>query len=148
MTKKNKGILIIVLIIIGVVVLSIYACPKQPTPVQPPAPVVVPVPEPVKPPCPCPGPCKPKKPDAPRPPCCAPVKVLAFTAKWCKPCQEAKPALLKAISLGLRVEIIDIDECPQIAAQYGIRSIPTFMISIDDKMKWTHNVNEVTKLCE
>ena len=151
MTKENKSALLAMLILVGIVILSIYACPKQPIPIQPPIPVVVPVPEPVKPPCPCPGPCvKPvaPKPITPRPPCCGPVKVLAFTAKWCRPCQNAKPELLKAISLGLRVEIVDIDECPQIARQYSISLVPTFLIYVDGKKtERTHDVRKVTALC-
>jgi len=154
---KSDRFCVLVLMIIGVsfIVVLLLSCQKHLTPVfpfPPPIPVVVPVPEPVKPPCPCPGPCKPvepKKPDSPQPPCCGPVKVLAFTAKWCKPCREAKPELLKDISLGLRVDIVDIDECPQLASQYGVNLVPTFLIYVGGKeTERTHDIKRVSALVE
>jgi thioredoxin 1 len=57
--------------------------------------------------------------------------VVDFWAEWCGPCKMIGPAL-EDISkeLGGRVKVakLNIDENPELAAQYGVRSIPTLMI--------------------
>ena len=63
---------------------------------------------------PCPGPCK--------------VRVLAFTAKWCEPCKRAVPALLQIRAGGADVRLIDIDDRPQLAKQYDVTSVPTYIV--------------------
>jgi thioredoxin len=60
------------------------------------------------------------------------VPVLVdFWAEWCKPCLIIAP-LVKRIareySGKLTVVKINVDQKPQIASQYGIRSIPTVMM--------------------
>lgn len=54
--------------------------------------------------------------------------VVDFWAEWCGPCKMIAPALEELSGeLDGRVKVakVNIDENPQIAAQYGIRSIPT-----------------------
>lgn len=58
------------------------------------------------------------------------VKVLAFTATWCGPCQRAKPALVQIETAGTEVQIIDIDEQPALAQQYRVTSVPTFIVYV------------------
>ncbi len=54
--------------------------------------------------------------------------VVDFWAEWCGPCKMIAPALEELSSEfdgQVKVAKVNIDENPQIAAQYGIRSIPT-----------------------
>jgi thioredoxin 1 len=57
--------------------------------------------------------------------------VVDFWAEWCGPCKMIAPALEDiAKELGSKVKIakLNIDENPELAAQFGVRSIPTLMI--------------------
>jgi len=64
---------------------------------------------------------------------CRRPKVLAFTASWCAPCQRAKPALIQVQAAGVEVEIIDIDDHPDLAKKYGVTSVPTFIVYVSGK---------------
>lgn len=67
--------------------------------------------------------------------------LIDFYADWCGPCKIQTPILheLKQ-KLGEAVSIIkiDVDKNQRIAAQYGIRSIPTLMIFKNGEPKWRH----------
>ncbi|QKD00429.1 thioredoxin [Mesorhizobium loti] len=57
--------------------------------------------------------------------------VVDFWAEWCGPCKMIAPALEDiATELGAKVKIakLNIDENPELAAEFGVRSIPTLMI--------------------
>lgn len=56
-------------------------------------------------------------------------KLLCFTASWCKPCQNMKPAIEKVSSNhpGM-VEIYDIEANMDKRAEYGVGSVPTFLV--------------------
>ncbi|WP_439273009.1 thioredoxin [Pseudochrobactrum sp. HB0163] len=57
--------------------------------------------------------------------------VVDFWAEWCGPCKMIAPALEEISSeLAGQVTIakVNIDENPELAAQYGVRSIPTLLM--------------------
>ena len=57
--------------------------------------------------------------------------VVDFWAEWCGPCKMIGPSLEEiSTELGGKVKIakLNIDENPELAAQFGVRSIPTLMI--------------------
>lgn len=57
--------------------------------------------------------------------------LVEFGASWCGPCKTVEPELLElAAELQGRAKIVtvDIDECPNLAQQLRIQSVPTFMV--------------------
>jgi len=55
-------------------------------------------------------------------------KILYFSASWCGPCKNFRP-IMEQVSRELPVEFIDIDANPQLVTEYGIKSIPTVIIT-------------------
>ena len=55
------------------------------------------------------------------------TRILRFTASWCGPCQGLAMNLETA-SLGLPIEVVDIDTHSDVAQEYGIRSVPTLVM--------------------
>ena len=62
--------------------------------------------------------------------------VVDFWAEWCGPCKMIGPSLEEISDELDSVDIVklNIDENPDIAAQFGVRSIPTLMIFKDGEV--------------
>lgn len=61
-------------------------------------------------------------------------KVLyKVSAKWCGPCRQLTPITDSLKKEGLNILEIDIDENPEIAEKYNIRSVPTVILLEDSK---------------
>jgi thioredoxin 1 len=61
----------------------------------------------------------------------ADVPVLVdFYASWCGPCKALAPTLesLAAENPGARVVKVNIDDSPQLAARYGVKSVPSLLV--------------------
>jgi thioredoxin 1 len=56
--------------------------------------------------------------------------LVDFTAAWCPPCRVMKPILdeLAAEQPDLKFVQLDTDSDQQVAAEYGVLSMPTFML--------------------
>ena len=57
--------------------------------------------------------------------------VVDFWAEWCGPCKAIAPSLEEiSDEMGDKVKIakVNMDENPDLAAQYGVRSIPTLLM--------------------
>ena len=62
-----------------------------------------------------------------------------FWAEWCGPCKMMAPAIKQLASEfkgKLLVVKVNVDDRPQIAAQFGIQSIPTLMLFKGGKPVW------------
>ena len=67
-----------------------------------------------------------------------PVAVVDFWASWCGPCRILSPTV-DEIASELEGEVTvakcNVDDCEEIAASYGIRSIPTLLFFRDGELK-------------
>ncbi len=62
--------------------------------------------------------------------------LLDFWASWCGPCRMVSP-LVDEIAQerpDIKVGKINVDEEPQLAAQFGVMSIPTLVVMKDGKI--------------
>ena len=65
--------------------------------------------------------------------------LVDFYADWCGPCKMMEPVLKEvAGKLNGRMKIIkiDSDKYPQLSNQYGIRSIPTYILFKKGNILW------------
>src|SRR5215467_1813429 len=65
------------------------------------------------------------------------VLMVDFRAEWCHPCRAIAPTLeeLAQESKGsVSLAKVNVDDNPQLAARYGVRSIPTILFMKDGKV--------------
>jgi thioredoxin 1 len=62
----------------------------------------------------------------------SPTPVLVdFGARWCAPCRALAPIvdrLADEMAGKLKVAEVDVDDAPEVAARYGVRSVPTVIV--------------------
>ena len=82
-------------------------------------------------------------------------KVLVdFWAPWCGPCRMVSPIVdeIAEENAAIKVAKINIDEQPQLAAQYGVMSIPTLMVfengDVADKAVGARNKSFILQMLE
>ena len=61
-------------------------------------------------------------------------KIIRFTAEWCQPCKMLSKQW-ETMDLNLPIDVIDIDKDPEIAIEYGIRSVPTLVLMEDNEVR-------------
>ena len=79
--------------------------------------------------------------------------LIDFFATWCGPC-KVQSSVLNTVKENIgdmaRIVKIDIDQFPSIAAEYGVRGVPTLAVFKTGEMLYkesgVHDVNTLTTL--
>ncbi|BAP33858.1 thioredoxin [Chryseobacterium sp. StRB126] len=81
--------------------------------------------------------------------------LIDFFATWCQPCKVQSSVLTTVkenIGEGARIIKVDVDQYPAIAAQYGVRGVPTLAVFKNGELLWkesgVHDVNTLTQLLQ
>ncbi|WP_415324521.1 thioredoxin family protein [Chryseobacterium sp. MMS23-Vi53] len=79
--------------------------------------------------------------------------LIDFFATWCQPCKVQSSVLntvKENVGEGARIIKVDVDQYPTLAAQYGVRGVPTLAIFKKGEMLYkesgVHDVNTLTQL--
>lgn len=61
--------------------------------------------------------------------------LVDFFATWCGPCRMLMPVLeeISGDRANIKVVKIDVDECPNLARNYGVMSVPTLFLFKEGK---------------
>ena len=64
------------------------------------------------------------------------IKVYRFHAEWCSPCKASEPSWnsFKMHNIHLQFEDINVDEDSVTTEKYDVLSVPTVIITKDDKV--------------
>lgn len=79
--------------------------------------------------------------------------LVDFFATWCGPC-KVQSSVLTTVKENVgelaRIVKIDVDQFPAIAAEYGVRGVPTLAVFKNGDLLWkesgVHDVNTLTDL--
>ena len=79
--------------------------------------------------------------------------LVDFFATWCGPC-KVQSSVLTTVKENVgelaRIVKIDVDQFPAIAAEYGVRGVPTLAVFKNGELLWkesgVHDVNTLTEL--
>ena len=56
--------------------------------------------------------------------------IVQFSTRSCAPCRTARPKLIEAAAVAeVDYAQIELDERPEVAGQFGIRSVPTIVVT-------------------
>lgn len=58
-------------------------------------------------------------------------KFLYFSAPWCGPCKQLGPIMEELNEDGYTVQKIDVDSNPEIIQSFGIKNVPTVVLTVD-----------------
>lgn len=79
--------------------------------------------------------------------------LIDFFATWCQPCKVQSSVLTSVkeqVGDSARIVKIDVDQFPSIAAEYGVRGVPTLAIFKNGELLYkqsgVHDVNTLTGL--
>jgi len=59
--------------------------------------------------------------------------LLDFYADWCGPCRAMNPVLEQLARRGYPIRKVNIDQHPDIAARFGVRAVPCFVMLVDGR---------------
>jgi putative thioredoxin len=59
-------------------------------------------------------------------------QIIFFSASWCHPCKSFKP-VMERLSQELPIRFVDVDTEPQLVAEYGIRNVPSVVVTQDGR---------------
>ena len=57
-------------------------------------------------------------------------KFIYFSAPWCGPCKQLSP-IMDEVGMKVEVQKVNVDDNPQLAQHYGVRNVPTVVLTED-----------------